>query len=144
MLRSSRSPLPRLLLVALAALALLAAAGCASDDDTSSAPPATTTAASQKPQPASAASADPSKLDAADAATLVTIRRTVARYCDGRKASAGELTGAIATLESLYEIDPDARQADGTTVGQAATAVEHRLRACHAEKAARRVARLSG
>jgi hypothetical protein len=142
MLRSPRSPLSRLLLVALAGLVLLAAAGCASDDDSSSAPPATTAASQQ--QPAKAASSDPSKLDAADAGTLLTVRKTVARYCDGRKATAGELTGAIATLESLYEIDPGARQADGTTVGQLATAVERRLRACHAAKAARRVAKLTG
>jgi hypothetical protein len=142
MLRSPRSPLSRLLLVALAGLVLLAAAGCASDDDSSSPPPATTAASQQ--QPAKAASSDPSKLDAADAGTLRTVRKTVARYCDGRKATAGELTGAIATLESLYEIDPGARQADGTTVGQLATAVERRLRACHAAKAARRVAKLTG
>src|SRR4051812_28956844 len=136
MLRSSRSALPHLLLIVLAGLALLAAAGCASDDDVSSPPPATTTAASQQ-APASAASADPSKLGAADAGTLLTVRRTVARYCDRHKARAGELTGAIATLESLYEIDPDARQADGTTVGQVAKAIERRLRACHAAKPAR-------
>jgi hypothetical protein len=142
MLRSPRSVLSHLLLIALAGLVLLAAAGCASDDDSSSPPPATTAAASQQ-QPAKAASSDPSKLDAADAGTLLTVRQTVARYCDGRKATAGELTGAIATLESLYEIDPDARQADGTTVGQVATAVERRLRACHAAKAARRVAKLT-
>jgi transposase len=142
MIRSPRSPVPRLLLAAVAALALLAVAGCASDDDTRSTPPTTTTAASQQ-APASAASADASKLDAADAGTLLTVRRTVARYCDGHKASAGELTGAVATLESLYEIDPDARQADGTTVGEAAKAIERKLRACHAGKAARRVAKLT-
>jgi hypothetical protein len=127
---------------ALAALLLVAVAGCASNEDTSSPPPTTTAAASQQ-APASAASADPSKLDAADAKTLLTVRRTVAQYCDGHKASAGELTGAVATLESLYEIDPDARQADGTTVGQAAKAIERRLRACHAGTAARRVAKLT-
>jgi hypothetical protein len=54
------------------------------------------------------------------------------------------VTGAIATLESLYEIDPDARQADGRTVEQSATALERRLRACGARTAARRVARLTG
>jgi hypothetical protein len=54
------------------------------------------------------------------------------------------VTGAIATLESLYEIDPDARQADGTTVEQSATALERRLRACGARTAAKRVARLAG
>lgn len=137
MLRLHPSRLSRLLLVGLAAVALLAAAGCASDDD-SSAPPAATTAASR---PAAPAATD--RLSAGDAQTLLTIRQTVERYCAGHKATAGEVTGAIATLESLYEIDPDARQADGTTVGQAAKAIERRLRACHAGTAARRVAKLT-
>ena len=86
----------------------------------------------------------PRLLLVADAGTLLAVRRTVARYCDGHKASAGELTGAVATLESLYEIDPDARRADGTTVREAAKAIERKLRACHAGKAARRVAKLTG
>jgi hypothetical protein len=137
MLRSKPSPLSRLLLVGLAAVVLLAAAGCASDDD-SSAPPAATTAASQ---PAAPASAD--VLSADDAQALLTIRRTVARYCAGHRATAGELTGAIATLESLYEIDPDASQADGTTVQQSTAALEQRLRACGAHTAAKRLAKLT-
>ena len=121
-----------------AGIGSLAAAGCASDDD-SSAPPAATTAASR---PAAPAATD--RLSAGDAQTLLTIRQTVERYCAGHKATAGEVTGAIATLESLYEIDPGARQADGTTVEQSATALERRLRACGARTAARRVARLTG
>ena len=137
MLRSKSSRLSRLLLLGLAAAALLAASGCASDDD-SSAPPAATTAASQ---PAAPAGAD--RLSADDAQTLTTIRHTVQRYCAGRKASAGQLTGAIATLESLYEIDPGARQADGRTVKQAATTLEQRLRACGARAAAKRLAKLT-
>jgi hypothetical protein len=137
MLRLHPSRLSRLLLVGLAAAALLAAAGCASDDD-SSAPPATTTAS----RPAAPAGAD--RLSADDAQTLLTIRQTVARYCAGHKATAGEVKGAIATLESLYEIDPGARQADGTTVEQSATALERRLRACGARAAAKRVATLTG
>ena len=137
MLRSKSSRLSRLLLVGLAAVVLLAATGCASDDD-SSAPPAATTAASQ---PAAPTSAD--RLSADDAQTLTTIRRTVARYCARHKASAGELTGAIATLESLYEIDPEASQADGTTVAQSATALEQTLRACGARTAAKRLAKLT-
>ena len=132
------SRLSRLLLVGLAAAALLAAAGCASDDD-SSAPPAATTAA---PQPAAPTSAD--RLSADDAQTLTTIRRTVARYCARHRATACEVTGAIATLESLYEIDPGARQADGTTVERFATALERRLRACGARTAAKRVSKLTG
>jgi hypothetical protein len=138
MLRSKPSRLPRLLLVGLAALVLLAAVGCASDDD-SSPPPAATTAASQ---PAAPAGAD--VLSADDAQALLNIRRTVARYCAGHKATAGELTGAIATLEALYEIDPGARQADGTTVEHSATALERRLRTCGARTAAKRLAKLTG
>jgi hypothetical protein len=137
MIRSKSSRLSHLLLAGLAAVVLLAAAGCASDDD-SSTPPAATTAASQ---PAAPPGAD--RLSADDARTLTTIRRTVERYCVGRKASAGELTGAIATLESLYEIDPGARLPDGGTVKQSATALEQRLRACGARAAAKRLAKLT-
>jgi hypothetical protein len=137
MLRSNSSRLSRLLLIGVAAVALLAAVGCASSDDSSAPPPATTAAS----QPAAPASAD--RLNADDAGTLRTIRQTVARYCAGHAATAGELTGAIATLESLYEIDPEASQADGTTVGQSATALERKLRACGARTAAKRLAKLA-
>lgn len=137
MLRSKPSRLSRLLLVGLVAVVLLAAAGCASDDDSSAPPPATTAAS----QPAAAAGAD--RLDAGDAETLRTIRQTVARYCAGHKATAGELTGAIATLESLYAIDPNASQADGTTVEQSATKLQEKLRACGARTAAKRLSRLT-
>ena len=131
--------LPRLLSLALAVVVLVAAAGCASDDDSASAPPATTAA-----QPAAPQQADPSALDAADNGTLLTVRRTVAAYCAGHKATAGELTGAIATLESLYEIDPEAHQPNGTTVEQAAVALERKLRACGAREPAKRLAKLTG
>ena len=117
MLRSKPSRLSRLLLVGLAAVVLLAAAGCASDDDSSAPPPATTAAS----QPAAAAGADRA----------------------GHKATAGELTGAIATLESLYAIDPNASQADGTTVEQSATKLREKLRACGARTAAKRLSRLT-
>ena len=129
--------LPRLLLLGIALVVLVAGAGCASSDDTASAPPATTAS-----QPGAPRATD--SLDASDSATLRTIRRTATAYCAGRKASAGELTGAIATLESLYEIDPAARQPDGTTVEQAAVALERELRACGARTAAKRVAKLTG
>ena len=138
MLRSTSTRLSGLLVLALAAVVLLAAAGCGSDDD-SSAPPAATTAASK---PAAPANAD--RLSADDAHALATIRRTVERYCAGHKASAGELTGAIATLESLYEIDPAATQADGRTVKQSATAFKRRLRDCGARAAAKRLGKLTG
>ena len=137
MLRSNPSRLSRLLLVGVAAVVLLAAVGCASSDDSSAPPPATTAAS----QPAAPASAD--RLDADDAGNAAhhpPDRRALLR---GHAATAGELTGAIATLESLYEIDPEASQADGTTVGQSATALERKLRACGARTAARRLARLT-
>jgi hypothetical protein len=137
MLRSKSLRLSRLLLAGLAVVVVLAAVGCASDDDSSS-PPVATTAASQ---PAAPAAAD--RLSADDAQALSTVRHTVERYCAGHKASAGELTGAIATLESLYEIDPGARQADGKTVQQAATAFERRLRGCGARAAAKRLSKLT-
>jgi hypothetical protein len=135
MFRSTTSHLHRLLVVALTAVVLVAATGCASDDDSPAAPPATTAA----PQAADAAALDPS-----DTVTLNSIRQTVARYCAGHKATAGELTGAVATLEALYQVDPDARQPDGRTVEQAAVALERRLRACGAHKAAKRLAKLTG
>jgi hypothetical protein len=138
MLPSTTSHLHRLLVVALTAVVLIAATGCASDDDSPAAPPATT-AAPAAPQAADAAALDPS-----DTATLNSIRQTVARYCAGHKATAGELTGAVATLEALYQVDPDARQPDGRTVEQAAVALERRLRACGAHKAAKRLAKLTG
>ena len=136
MLRSNPSRLSRLLLIGLAAVALLAAVGCASSDDSSAPPPATTAAS----QPAAPASAD--RLDMRGTGTAQH-SQTVARYCAGHAATAGELTGAIATLESLYEIDPEASQADGTTVGHSATALERKLRACGARAAAKRLARLT-
>jgi hypothetical protein len=131
------SLLPRLLLCAIAVVVLVAGAGCADDDDTASAPPATTAT-----QPAAPRGAD--ALDASDTATLLSVRRTVTAYCANHKATAGELTGAIATLESLYQIDPDAKQPDGTTVEQAAVALERKLHACGARKAAKRLAKLTG
>ncbi|HSS56663.1 MAG TPA: hypothetical protein VLK59_01540, partial [Solirubrobacteraceae bacterium] len=87
---------------------------------------------------------DPHALAASDAQTLTTVRQTVAQYCAGHKATAGELTGAIATLESLYAIDPNASQADGTTVEQSATKLREKLRACGARTAAKRLSRLTG
>ena len=138
MLRSKPSRLSRLLLVGLAAVVLLAAAGCASDDDSSAPPPATTAAS----QPAAAAGADRAR-PPPTTQTLRAIRQTVARYCAGHKATAGELTGAIATLESLYAIDPNASQADGTTVEQSATKLQEKLRACGARTAAKRLSRLT-
>jgi hypothetical protein len=133
----STSLLPRLVLLAIALVVLVAAAGCASSDDTTAAPPATTAS-----QPAAPRATD--ALDPSDNATLRSIRDTAAAYCAGHKATAGELTGAIATLESLYQIDPSAQQPDGTTVEQAAVTLERKLRACGARTAAKRLAKLTG
>ncbi len=126
------------LLTAVALAAAAGASGCASSDDDSSAP---ATAAASQPAPTAPAASD--KLDADDAAVLRTVRKTVAQYCAGHKATAGEVTGAVATLESLYELDPSARGADGKTVKQAAVAVQRQLRACGDRSAARRVAKLT-
>jgi hypothetical protein len=124
----------------LAAVAIAAGAGvtgCGSSDDETSAPPAT--AASK---PAQRASTD--RLDAADAAILRGVRQTVAKYCSGHKATAGEVTAAVATLESLYQIDPAAIGPDGRSVKQVAVAAQRRLRACGDRSAARRIAKLTG
>ena len=133
----SRPLLPRLLLLAIALVVLAAAAGCASSDDTTAPPPATTAS-----QPAAPKATD--ALDPSDNATLQSIGATATAYCAGHKATAGELTGAIATLESLYLIDPSAQQPDGTTVEQAAVRLERKLRACGARTAAKRLAKLTG
>jgi hypothetical protein len=126
------------LLLAVVAAALLGVAGCgSSDDDGSSPPPATTQSAASK-QPAAAT------LDAGDAAVLRQARQVGARYCAGHKATAGELTGAVATVESLYQIDPEAKGADGRTVAQTAKAMERKLRACGGRTAAKRLAKLTG
>jgi hypothetical protein len=126
----------------LATIVLAAAAGvagCGSSDDESSAPPSTPAA-----QPAPKAPAAGDRLDAADAAVLRGVRKTVAQYCASHKATAGELTGAIATLESLYEVDPAAKGADGKSVKQVAVATQRRLRICGARSAAKRVGKLTG
>jgi Tfp pilus assembly protein FimV len=124
------------LLIALAVAALVGVTGCASSDDDSSAPaPAATQAASKQP------AAD--RLDAADAAILRRASQTGARYCAGHKATAGELTGAVATLESLYQIDPEAKGSDGKTVKQTTVALQRKLRACGGRSAAKRLAKLT-
>jgi hypothetical protein len=126
-------------LTAIALAVVVGATGCASSDDdtTASAPPAASQPAAKQP-----ASAD--RLDAADAAVLRSARQTAARYCAGHKATAGELTAAVATLESLYEIDPEAQGSGGATVEQVTVALQRKLRACGARTAARRLAKLTG
>jgi hypothetical protein len=128
-----------LLALALAVTAPLAVAGCAGDDD-ATAPPAATTAA----QPAAPKAPAADRLDASDASILHDAATTVAGYCAGRKATAGEVTGAVATIESLFEIDPQARGADGRSVQRVSAALERKLRACGDRAAARRLAKLGG
>jgi hypothetical protein len=126
------------LLLAVIAAALLGVAGCgSSDDDSSSPPPQATTSQAASKQPAA------DTLDAGDAAVLRQARQTAARYCAGRKATGGELTGAVATVESLYQIDPEAKGADGKTVAQTAKAIERTVRACGGRTAAKRLAKLT-
>jgi ABC-type phosphate transport system substrate-binding protein len=127
------------LLLSLALLAVAGAAGCGNSDDDSSAPP---TQAAAKPAPKAPASAD--RLDASDASILSGVTKTVGEYCASKhKATPGEVTAAVATLESLYEIDPTAVGADEKTVKQVAVAVQKQLRACGDRSAARRVAKLT-
>jgi hypothetical protein len=54
------------------------------------------------------------------------------------------VTGAVATLESLYQIDPEALGSDGKTVKQVTRAAERTLRACGNRSAAKRLAKLTG
>jgi hypothetical protein len=99
-------------------------------------------AAASKPAPKQPAA---DRLDAGDAAILRNASATVARYCATKhKATAGEVTGAVATLESLYQIDPAALGSDDKTVKQVARAAERQLRACGDRSAAKRLAKLSG
>jgi ABC-type phosphate transport system substrate-binding protein len=126
------------LLLSIALVALVGAAGCGSSDDESSAPP---TQAAAQPAP-KAPAAD--RLDAADAKVLQGVSATVGEYCATKhKATAGEVTAAVATLESLYDIDPAALGADDKSVKQVARAVQRQLRACGDRSAARRVAKLT-
>jgi hypothetical protein len=125
------------LLLAAVVAALFGVTGCGSSDDESTSPPPATTSQAASKQPA------PDTLDAGDAAVLRQASQTAARYC-GHRATAGELTGAVATVESLYQIDPKAKGASGRTVEQTAKALERRLRACGNRSAAKRLAKLTG
>jgi ABC-type phosphate transport system substrate-binding protein len=126
-----------LLVVALAALAGLV--GCGDSDDEGSAPPP---AVASKPAPKAPAAAD--RLDASDASILAGVNKAVAQYCASKdKVTPGEVTAAVATLESLYAIDPAAAGSDGKTVKQIALTVQRKLRACGDGSAARRVAKLT-
>jgi predicted outer membrane protein len=126
------------LLTAVTVAAVAGAAGCGNSDDETSAPPTATAAQAASKAPGA------DKLDAADAAVLRGVLNTVAQYCSGHKATTGEVTGAVATLESLYEIDPAALGSDGKTVKQTAVAVRRALRACGDRSASRRVGKLTG
>jgi hypothetical protein len=126
------------LLLAVVVAALVGGVGCGSSDDETSSPPQ---AASSQPA-TKAPAAD--KLDASDAAILSGVNKSVAEHCaSGHKVTPGEVTAAVATLESLYQIDPAAAGADGRTVKQTAVAVQRKLRACGDRSAARRVAKLT-
>ena len=115
-------------------MALLALGGpvaCGSDSGSSSSTQATATA--------SKASAD--ALDAADAKVLSQAKATI----DACKASStsGEDVGAVATLESLYQIDPKAT-AGGTSVEEAVADARAKLQQCGKTALARRLAKLTG
>ncbi|HEY7618848.1 MAG TPA: hypothetical protein VH834_03705 [Solirubrobacteraceae bacterium] len=128
------------LLLAVALAAVVCLVGCGDSDDEGSAPPA---AVASKPAPKAPAAAD--KLDASDAAILAGVNRAVAQYCVSKhKITPGEITAAVATLESLYDIDPAAVGSNGESVKQTARTIQRKLRACGDRSAARRVAKLTG
>lgn len=123
----------RFLLLATVALAVaVGVSACGSSDNGST---ATTVTASQAASKAPAAD----KLDAADAQVLTGAQQTVADYCDGHKASSGELTGAVATLESLNQVDPEAQNASGQTVKQVTSDLAQKLKTCGAAAASKRL-----
>jgi hypothetical protein len=126
------------LLAAVALAAVLGVSACGNSDDESSAPPATTQQAASR-QPAST-----DKLAADDAQVLRQASKTVAQYCNGHKATKGELSGAVATVESLFEIDPAAQDASGKTVKQVTTTLAQKLHACGARSAAKGLTSRSG
>jgi hypothetical protein len=122
------------LLLVVAFAAVVGPVDCGDSDDGGSAPPP---AVASKPPAAD-------RLDASDAAILAGVNRAVAQYCASKdKVTPGEVTAAVATLESLYEIDPAAAGSDGRTVKQTALTVQRKLRACGDRSAARRVAKLT-
>jgi hypothetical protein len=127
--------LRRSLAIGLAGLVVLGALGCGSDDSNSDATVA---------QPAKSAPASSDKLDPDSARTLSDAARTVAQYCNGHKATHGEVIAAVATVESLYDIDPAATQANGQSVEQAAGKLKTQLQGCGATSAAKRLAKLTG
>ena len=129
----------RFLLLATVALAVaVGVSACGSSDNGST---ATTATASQA---ASKAPAAADKLDAADAQVLSGVQQTVNDYCNGHKASSGELTGAVATLESLIQVDPESKNASGQTVKQVTTNLAQKLKSCGAAAASKRLTAASG
>lgn len=124
----------RFLLLASVALAVaVGVSACGSSDNGST---STTVTASQA---ASKAPAAADKLDSADAQVLSGAQQTVNDYCNGHKANSGELTGAVATIESLMQIDPDSKDASGQTVKQVTSDLAQKLKSCGAAAASKRL-----
>ena len=121
--------LRRLAALGLACAAVGGVAACGSSDDEGSAGSSASSAAATK-APA---------LSASDARTLADARTTIAKQCKDHAA----VTGAVATLESLYEIDPTAA-ANGTSVRDAVTDAAAQLRSCGDKASAKRLAKLGG
>jgi hypothetical protein len=120
--------LRRLAALGLACTAVAGFAACGSSDDEGS---GGSTASAGKPTAAPA-------LSAPDARTLADARATIAEQCQDHAA----VTGAVATLEALYEIDTAAADAKGTSVREAVTDAAAQLRSCGDKAAARRLAKL--
>jgi hypothetical protein len=114
--------------LACASVAGFAACGSSSNDASSGSSGAAST------QPAAASGS----LSAGDARTLAAARATITKQCNDHAA----VTGAVATLESLFEIDPDAKDAKGTSVRAAVTDAAAQLRSCD-PRAAKRLAKLA-
>jgi hypothetical protein len=121
----------RLAALGLACAAVAGFAACGSSNQDSSGSSATT-ASSQS------AGSGGSALSAGDARTLADARAAIANQCKDKAA----VTGAVATLESLYEIDPEATDAKGTSVRAAVTDATAQLRSCN-RAAAKRLAKLA-
>jgi hypothetical protein len=118
--------LRRVAALGLACASVAGFAACGSSDDTSSG------------SGGAAAAEPPSALAAGDAKALDTARTTIQKQCKDHAA----VVGAVATLESLFEFDPEATDAKGTTVRAAVTDATAQLRDCDAA-AAKRLAKLT-
>jgi hypothetical protein len=126
--------LRRLAATALACAAVGGLAACGSSDSS------TSSSSSTSGSTASAQAAGGGKLDAEDSKALDDARTAIADQCKDQAAT----LGAVATIESLYDIDPKATDEQGTSVEKAVADGAAQLRACGSKAQAKRLAKLSG